>query len=314
MSVLNLLKARLPAGAVRTFARRFTRKARLARALSPYLPETTCIDVGASYFPHMKWHLFLESPTVTWIAVEPNKANIGYIESWQWRSRVRSCTTGLSKEGGSQTLYITNVDSGSSLLEPRIPVGMGRRLRNLDYFFPLRTRTIETLTLADVVAQGEADVPVFVKLDTQGTELSILSGADNLIRTRRIVGIELEATLLAQPVMQGGGKFWQACQYLEELGLELLVIHPIYGPSRFGQLPARGLTFLNECDAVFAVRQDIAAELPVEYRVGLFAFYLCNRLFEEALVLLAEDAAVSSFLAARGCPMQLLDAAIRAMA
>jgi FkbM family methyltransferase len=314
MNALSSLKARLPLGAARKFARRFTHKARLARALSPYLPEATCIDVGASYYPHTRWHLFLESPAATWIAVEPNEANIGYVDSWPWRSRVLSCTTGLSKGGGAQTLYITNVDSGSSLLEPQIPASMSRRVRNLDYFFPLRTQKIETLTLAQVIEGQKTDGSVFVKLDTQGTELSILSGAEDLIRDRRIIGIELEATLLAQPVMRGGGKFWQACQYLEDLGLELLLIHPIYGPSRFGLRRPRGLTFLNECDAVFAVRQDIAAGLPTEYRVGLLAFYLCNRLFEEALVLLAEDATVNSFLAARGCPVETLSSAIRVMA
>ncbi len=298
----------------RGLARRFTGKARLRAALSPYLPPAVCVDVGAAYYPHAKWHLFLASPQTHWVAVEPNKANIGYIDQWPWASRVSSCTTGLSREGGPKTLYITNVDSGSSLLEPVVPPGLARRIRNLDYFFPLRTQQIDTVTLSKVIADVPSQAPVFVKLDTQGTELSILSGAEELIRSQRILGIELESTLLAQPIMQGSGKFWEAAQYLENLGMELLHLHPIYGPSRIGLKRNRGLTFINECDAIFAVRPDIAAGLPVEHRAGVFTFYLCNRLFEEALIMLAEDRELRDLLAARGCALDRLDPAIRALA
>jgi len=187
-------------------------------------------------------------------------------------------------------------------------------VRNLDYFFPLRTRQIETLTLTQALAGRNEKAPIFVKLDTQGTELSILSGAEELLRSHRIIGVELEATLLAVPIMQGGGKFWEASQYLEGLGFELLLIHPIYGPSRIGIKRPRGMTFLNECDAVFAVRQDLAARLPIGHRAGLLTFYLCNRLFEEALLMLAQDTEVASLLAARGCNLAALQAAITAMA
>jgi len=299
---------------LRLFARRFTAKARLERALSPYLPEVTCVDVGASYYPHAKWHLFLESPATNWIAVEPNSANLGYIETWKWRSRVCTCTTGLSDSGGERTLFVTNVDSGSSLLEPRVLPSMSRRIRDLDYFFPLRKQTINTLTLMQAAADSKPDTPMFVKLDTQGTELSILSGADQWIREHRIVGIEMEATLLAQPIMQGGSKFWEASRYLEEAGFELLLIHPIYGPSRIGVKRPRGVTFINECDAVFAVRPDVAASLPVAHRIGLFAFYLCNRLFEEGLLMLDEDVEIRSIMSQRGCNIETLRSIIRALA
>jgi FkbM family methyltransferase len=299
---------------IKRLARRLTRDARLARALTPYLPELVCVDVGASYFPHAKWRLFLQSARTHWIAVEPNQDNLGYTKSWAWPSRISCRTTGLSREGGRQTLYVTNVDSGSSLLEPVVSESMSRRMLHLDYLFPVRTREIETVTLAQVLDGVDPGAPSFVKLDTQGTELSILSGAEQLIRSRRIMGIELEATLLAQPVMRGSGRFWQACQYLEDLGLELLQVHPIYGPTRFGVQRPRGVTYLNECDAVFAVRADIARTLSTEQRTGLLVFYLCNRLFEEALMLLADDGAVSTYLSGRGCDLQSLNKAIKALA
>jgi hypothetical protein len=190
---------------------------------------------------------------------------------------------------------------------------MTRRVRNLDYFYPLRMQTVETQTLTNVLDRAESAAPSFIKLDTQGTELSILMGAEHYLKNGRIVGIELEATLLAQPVMQGAGKFWQACQYLEELGFELIQINPLYGPSRFGAKRPKGLTYINECDSVFAVRQDIAMEYSVEHRVTLFAFYLCNRLYEEGLAQLSEDVPMKNFLVSQGCPIESLISAIKAM-
>jgi len=311
MKLLHSVKRRV-AEPVRRLARNFSATARLSSAISPYLPETVCVDVGASYYPHVKWRLFLDSPNTRWVAVEPNRANLGYLEQWRFPSRVTACTTGLSRDGGAQTLYVTNVDSGSSLLEPEIAPAMASRVRNLDYFFPVRPRTIETLTLAQVVAEQSADAPVFVKLDTQGAELSILQGAQALLQAHRIVGIESELSMLAQPMMKGSGKFWEACGYLEGHGYELLHVKPIYGPSRFGRSEPRGLTYLNECDAVFALRRDVAQNLPVQHRAGLAAFYLCYGFREEVEAMLQEDRELAAFLAGRGCDTAKLAALLGA--
>ena len=312
MNLLKLVKSLVPQSAKR-WIWKFSASSRLMRQVSPYLPELVCVDVGASYYPHAKWRVFLESPQTRWIAVEPNKANVGYIKTWAWQCQVSAVTTGLSQHGGPQTLYVTNVDSGSSLLEPVIAPGLSQRVQNLDYFFPLRTQQIDTLTLLQVLADAHVSAPVFVKLDTQGTELSILSGAQALLLNRRIVGVELESTLLAQPIMQGAGKFWQACEYLEGLGFELLHIKPIYGPSRFGSRNLRSHTYLNECDAVFAIRPDVAKGLAVEYRVALLGFYASNAFFEESLSVL-DDGEVKAYLKQRGCNIDKLATTLRAMA
>lgn len=290
--------------------RRNSPQARLTRALSPFLPESVCVDVGASYYPHTRWQLFLSAPRTRWVAVEPNQANLGYLAQWAWPCQVSSVTTGLSQHGGRQTLHVTHVDSGSSLLPPVILPSMRSRVRNLDYFFPVREVPIDTKTLAEVIDAQASSGPVFVKLDTQGSELAILAGAQRLLAAQRIVGIESEFTLLAQPFMQGSGKFWEACQVLEGLGFELLHVKPIYGPSRFGQAQPRGLTYLNECDAVFALRPDIAAGLPPDYRAALLAFYLSYGFHEEALALLEDDTGLAAHLTAQGCDLGALRDAI----
>jgi FkbM family methyltransferase len=283
----------------------------LEQLLAPCLPPVLCVDVGASYYPHPAWQLLRRSSSTRWLAVDPNAQNLAYVKDWSWPCSISACETGLSEAGGEQTLYITNVDSGSSLLPPVIADGLKHRILNLSYFFPLRERRIETKRLPDVIASQPGELPTFVKLDTQGTELSILRAADSLLRQHRIVGVELEATLLAQPVMKGAGKFWEACRYLEDIGFELLRLKPIPMPSRLAT--ARGNTPLNECDAVFALRADLVATLPVEHRLALLAFYACYALYEEAQHVLA-DAEVRRTIEERDGDLGALERCLRRLA
>lgn len=309
---LSKLVRRLIPHSVKNFLRHQTLPWKISKLLSPHLPTMVCIDVGASYYPHIRWLTLLNAPATHWLAVEPNEVNLKYLRSWSWPCQVSACTTGLSREGGVQTLYVTNVDSGSSLLPPKIMPSMLHRVHNMEYFFPVSERRIETLTLMQAASGLSATAPVFVKLDTQGTELSILQGAQPWFDERRIVGIEMESTLLAEPVMQGSGKFWQACAYLEQQGFELLVIKPIAAVGYSGRLHAGRNTYLNECDAVFALRQDVADRLSIEHRSSLLAFYLTNALYEEALSLLERDTGVSKALRANGCSVETLLATLQA--
>jgi hypothetical protein len=217
----------------------------------------------------------------------------------------------LSRHGGTQTLQVTAVDSGSSLLEPVIPPSLAHRIRNLDYFFPLRRVPIETLTLAQVIDGQSASAPVLVKLDTQGSELDILLGASQALAARRIVGVEMESTLHADPLMRGAGKFWQACRDLEAQGFELLHLRPIEGGSLLGKPQTAGRRWLNECDAIFALRRDVLAALPVERRLVALGFYATNAFFEEALALVEDDTEVAAALRVAGADLPALQALLR---
>lgn len=275
----------------------------LSRLVSPALPDVICVDVGASYYPHVAWEFFLNSKNTNWLAVEPNKANLGYVDRWEWPCRISTCTTGLSREGGTQTLHVTNVDSGSSLLPPKILPSMTHRIRNVDYYFPFKERSIDTLTLIEALSAQPQGLPILVKLDTQGTELSILQGAKRLFDDRQIVGIEMESTMLADPIMKGSGKFWQACEYMEAQGFELMHVKPIHGVRETGRTQPAARTFLNECDAIFSLKQDVASGLEVEKRATLFGFYLTNAFYEEALALLTRDNVLRRYLLDRRCPI-----------
>jgi FkbM family methyltransferase len=277
---------------------------RLSKKISPFLPRVICVDVGASYYPHGKWLVFLNSPNTNWIAVEPNESNLKYTKSWCWKSQLKCKTIGLSRDGGPCTLFVTNVESGSSLLPPVIEPSMAHRIGCQSYFFPVHERGIVTMRLSDVVKDEPDNAPIFVKLDTQGTELSILEGSLDLLKNQRIIGIELESSLLAKPVMKGAGKFWEVCSFLENNGFELIKLKPI---NAIGLTESRKkISYINECDAIFGLRADLLGEHPVVYRAGLFAFYTTNELYGEALALLERDQEVGSLLQSQGCDVKSL--------
>ena len=153
-------------------------RSRHFQTLQDGLPPNICIDVGASYFPHTTWWFFLGCKFTKWIAVDPNSENLEYQKNWAWPCEIEVIGTGLSRFGGATTLYKTNVDSGSSILRPvfRNEFNHSDDRSLHDYLFPLQEVEIQTITLQDLLSEWSS-LPTFVKLDTQGSELSILQGS-----------------------------------------------------------------------------------------------------------------------------------------
>ncbi|HEY1549432.1 MAG TPA: FkbM family methyltransferase [Kofleriaceae bacterium] len=266
---------------------------RLVREVAKLLPAMACIDIGASYYAHPPWDVFRASPLTAWIAVEPNRQNTAYLDTWPWAARPKLVATGLSERGGEQTLHVTNVDSGSSLLPPLIHPDMAHRVVDHSYFFPVTERAIATKTLDEVAA--ELDGPLVVKLDTQGTELAILRGGPTALA--RTVAIESEATLLANPTMAGAGKFWEMCQFLEARGFELLQLKPIEGGAARPKSVLARRTYLNECDAVFCLTRSELARRGRDAQLVALGIYLSYHLYEEARALADAIGGIDSSIA-----------------
>ena len=267
------------------------------RRLQSAFPAVICIDVGASYFPHTSWWFFLGSKRTRWIAVEPNKENLTYLKSWPWKANLKLVDVGLSEFGGPMTLYKTNVDSGSSLLKPILHESNLHRFdKHLsDYFLPMQELQIETLAITDIISEFEIS-PIIIKLDTQGSELSIIRGFLESKSEHVVVGIEIECSLLALPQYQDSPRFWNIASYLEEKGFELLNLDVF--PSRIAnsKYVAKSRNISSECDAVFALRIDPNGGLNVESRACLLGFYITNAFYQEALNLLKKDQQLCSFL------------------
>ncbi len=266
---------------------KLSREYKLCQAWLDLAPKMVCIDIGASYFPHGKWGLLRSSPHTTWVAVDPNAKNLGYIENWSWPSKVIPVKDALSQEGGYKTLYVTNTDSGSSLLKPIISKNMIHRT-NEGYFFPIHEQFIKTSTLQDIFVRYSLKDPITIKLDTQGTELSILKGLNANILHDQVVCIELETTFLATPFYEGSHRFYEVQELIEKSGFELAIIDPIPLSLPRHQPAFRGRGVLNECDAVFIVRSDLAGRRSISFQLSLLGCYLSYSLYGEALNLIVK--------------------------
>lgn len=274
------------------------RTRRASELLAPHLPEILVVDVGASYFPHERWQTLLRAPRCHWLLVDPNVESLGYVDHWGHPSTAEALCAGIAPTSGTYTLYETAVDTGSSLLKPALSTSMARRYgpAGQSYFFPVHESSVECVSLAEVLGRFPADMPVAVKLDTQGTELSILESVMSALRTR-IVLVESEATLLAEPVYRDSGRYWEMQSLLEGVGYELAHMDVIYrrpsrGARHASQMP-------HECDAAFTLRPDVAASLSAAHRLCLLAAYIDYRLADEALLLL-EDRDVLTVLGSDG--------------
>jgi FkbM family methyltransferase len=253
---------------------------KLEKVITNILPECNCIDVGASYFEHSKWRVFLKSKKINWISVDPNAQNLTYLKDWRWESKLNVINHGLSQNGGEVTLYVTNVDSGSSIKKPKIPPSMKMRLVNESYFFPYKEKKIITKSLKTLIEENYNLNPFFIKLDTQGTELDILKGADLFFKNFQILGIELETSLLTQPFYENANKFADVINFFGEKGYELININ-VFDLYSTSNITSRNNFFPNEADVVFLPRLDIIKELPLNYKLSIIGFMYSYKLYNQ---------------------------------
>ena len=241
------------------------------------LPKVICVDIGASYFPHSKWQIFLDSKRTTWIASDPNSENLSYIKNFDAKCKFKIVKEALDKKPGTKNIYITNIDSGSSLKKVKIPETMKSRIDN-NYFYPLKIKKIKTTTLNKVLKIYKEN-SIFIKLDTQGSELDILSNVQNLMKKNIILGIETESSLLAQTCYVGASKFYKIQNFLEKNGYELIKIN-CYSVNP--TMENNNRCFIpNECDSIFSLRHDIIKKIKLSSKLAMLAFYYSYSLFEE---------------------------------
>jgi FkbM family methyltransferase len=132
------------------------------------------------------------------------------------------------------------------------------------------TVELDAITVDSFLA-GRGDLaPDFLKLDTEGSELSILHGAERALSTIGLV--EVEVGFL--PIYEGQPLISDVAQFMADHGFELLYLNrnflsrrQVYdGPSR-GQL--------EFADALFGKREDKLEHFSVEQRAK-YAILLCQ--------------------------------------
>jgi len=104
-------------------------------------------------------------------------------------ARSRVFTDALSNRTGTQTLYVTNVPTGSSLLKPG-----GAFMADMDdpaYFFPLKEVAVQTSAMSEVLAREGIARADAVKIDVQGAEFWVVQGMGPLLQKTLCVEMEV---------------------------------------------------------------------------------------------------------------------------
>jgi FkbM family methyltransferase len=125
----------------------------------------------------------------------------------------------LADRSSQRTFYVTRSAACSSLLQPNIPFLDQFALASL--FQLERQFNVETTTLTDSLTAAGVDSPDFIELDTQGSELEILSGAERLLATS-VVGLQVEVEF--GPMYVDQPLFADVDQYLRDRHFCLLDI------------------------------------------------------------------------------------------
>jgi FkbM family methyltransferase len=144
------------------------------------------IDVGARNGIHERWEPYHDRIEVR--AFEPDRAECDRLNRQTWPFPIRFLPTALGANDGEQaTLYICRQPGCSSLLRPNLKLcDSFEYARNMEV---TEQRPILLSRLDTVCADFSPDV---LKIDTQGTELSILQGAGTLLDSSLAVELELE--------------------------------------------------------------------------------------------------------------------------
>lgn len=159
--------------------------------------ELTFVDVGAK--DNLDFILELASMT-SLHAFEPNPEECRKLEIKYKGHSFRSLylnQTGLSEKEGAASFHLTNHSSMSSLLEPDLDnyekhFGSYKDFnRWKEYIRPAEHIFIELDTADHYFKNNAID---YFKLDTQGSELSVLKGASGLLANKKIQVIKTEVS------------------------------------------------------------------------------------------------------------------------
>lgn len=209
------------------------------------LPHSlTAIDVGArrgilSGFPELKpWKRDIDV-----IAIEPDKEDLEELRQDEtgWKS-VRLVNEPLTEKKGAVTLYVVPDHKGLSSLYKVSKEAYHRFAvyrEKLKFIEDIVERELQATTLDAVCTKAD-----IIKLDTQGSELDILKGGTNLLKTISLISIELEYQHLYfdQPL------FKDVVQWLHDF--ELVHIEPKFQESDKGIEPvAAQCYFVKKCIA-----------------------------------------------------------------
>ncbi len=174
----------------------------------------TVVDVGARWGAEQAW--FRLDPLARLIGFEPDATECARLNAAFDPTACRFVPSALGRRTGPATLHLTREPACASLFPPN--EWMRERFPLLRPFIePVGTATVPLTTL-DHWAESEGVQRVdFIKLDTQGAELDILTGSERLLAG--CLGIEAE--VMFSPMYDGQPLFAEVDAFLRGRGFRL---------------------------------------------------------------------------------------------
>ena len=214
------------------------------------------VDVGARGGIPNRWRHV--EPWLRTVGFEPDSRSLDTLD----RSGLATVLpTALASRPESLELHLTAEESNSSLLTPNRR--FLSRFSSAARFEVIETHTVDADTLDNQLAQGGIERVDSIKLDTQGSELMILEGAQETLR-RGVFGIEIEVEL--NPMYEEQPLLSDIDRFLRPFGYELFDLEPRRWKYRAGEDLALARGQIIWADAVYFLGPDRA--LPFLTRGG----------------------------------------------
>lgn len=169
------------------------------------------VDVGAAGGLAKRWHPVAGALRV--VAFEPDSRSITTTDS-RSGAEVTTVPKAAGATTGPATLYLARKPRCSSLREPNFEVV--RRYPDPERYDVVGTAQVECTTI-DAALPPIGTTMDFLKIDTQGTELDVLSGARDSLQD--CLGLEIEVEF--QQLYAGASVFRDIDAYVSDLGFEL---------------------------------------------------------------------------------------------
>ena len=249
---------------------------RLFAALPPDF-VLTLVDVGSAGGLAARWREF--RPILSAVLFDPREAaptgTLG-------RGQARVYPVALSDAPGEAELHVTALPNMSSFLRPDAEVFGRYRKKGRDAAV-VATETVRVDTL-DSLARADGFRPAVLKVDTQGSELQVLKGAEQALAS--VVLAEVEVSFFqryaGQPVLA------DIEQWMSERGFELIELYRIKryrmanslgiaqpllgGWQRSGRAAYGDAIFLRRTDALLAAALADSGASLLQAMVALIAY------------------------------------------
>lgn len=177
-----------------------------------FISEVNLVDVGASGGVHRRWELLGNNLRV--IGFEPDARVFGNLPK---TGNTIWLSTPLYSDDQWHDLYVTRGQTNVSLLRPNLPV-IDTLCLSCEDFEIMHTIPVQCERLDDVLSREKIRAHV-LKLDTQGTELYILQGAQECLK-RDVFAIESE--VMFAEIYECQPQFSDVHNYLRDFGYCLM--------------------------------------------------------------------------------------------